>query len=754
MGPTFTVETLDDEIVAVETWVVKAAGSLLSLFAPGDNMFQRDTSCPIHQDRGDPAAMTGRVSTALAVSALLEYLRFLEESPESFSGHTTTAINQIMAGESDDARLRTPNLLNTRRTVESSIESVGEWVGSDLLTEYSSPHYLQASVTLALYSASSYSYRLARQASPSDNLHGERARDLEERANTVSSDLLASITRMAFKARHGSDGESEAESYMVAFHAARAQDVADARGIAQTNAHLEGVDLWGVLAEPIRSHLLSQLGYYDAGMGSRFRVGDLVFSAALLDRLEAGNARQLVARAVEIIGSMQQADGSWSSLPVISRRDEILQISSYDIAYALSCLLLNQFRRREWSLADKVLLNLHETFELVQTMRETVRPEDRPPSSGWGGEASRVDQVVTGWCTARVLSFMLRYRESLLMYRQHCVLGQYEVLDSRPLQGPAWYDLIPISTDGSRNGSRRKARARLDRVSDPHRTQRLADTLSAKLVMPVFDNHLERPLNASFLLSGPPGTRKTSLVRAIAEGLNWPMVVLSPPDFLREGGIAGLQVVASGVFRDLLRLRRVVVLFDECEELFRKRDMSEPGAVEKRAPASARTDSAFLTAAMLPRLQALRDNRWTIFALATNVLDVTEVLDEAVVREGRFDFALDMPHPEEDAQVAYVKREMAHTLSRGKLPSVSIKDEDAAALIQRGTDIIIKTLEDLSPDYRKRIPWALLDLAVRRTGRSVMQPNLTESEIRSSLESALIKSLKVGPRNIFDPSVA
>jgi SpoVK/Ycf46/Vps4 family AAA+-type ATPase len=101
--------------------------------------------------------------------------------------------------------------------------------------------------------------------------------------------------------------------------------------------------------------------------------------------------------------------------------------------------------------------------------------------------------------------------------------------------------------------------------------------------------------------------------------------VLSPPDFLHNGGIEGFEALADSVFDDLLRLRRVVVLFDESEGFFKTRKSNEP--------LESRTTGAFITSGMLPRLQALHDNRWIVFVLATN--SPLDELDEAVRRPGR-----------------------------------------------------------------------------------------------------------------------
>src|SRR5207302_805221 len=83
-------------------------------------------------------------------------------------------------------------------------------------------------------------------------------------------------------------------------------------------------------------------------------------------------------------------------------------------------------------------------------------------------------------------------------------------------------------------------------------------------------------------------------------------------------------------------------------------DVPEQMAQQDAADSRSQSDSPFLRAGMLPRLQALRDRRWVIFALSTMSDDVGSQLDQAVLREGRFDFHIVMDHPTIDAQRRYV----------------------------------------------------------------------------------------------------
>jgi hypothetical protein len=155
-------------------------------------------------------------------------------------------------------------------------------------------------------------------------------------------------------------------------------------------------------------------------------------------------------------------------------------------------------------------------------------------------------------------------------------------------------------------------------ISDPTDSGKVAVDLVNTFVAPVLASPIARPrANAvSLLLPGPPGSRKTSLVRNIAAACGWPLLTVSPPTFLMEG-LNGFERRAAEVLTDLNHFRCVVISFDECEELSRDRQ-SGGGASSPQAAPATRTAGAFITAGMLPRLQALHDNTWVLFFLATN----------------------------------------------------------------------------------------------------------------------------------------
>ncbi|MGC2285248.1 MAG: ATP-binding protein [Candidatus Acidiferrum sp.] len=135
---------------------------------------------------------------------------------------------------------------------------------------------------------------------------------------------------------------------------------------------------------------------------------------------------------------------------------------------------------------------------------------------------------------------------------------------------------------------------------------------------------------------GPPGTSKTDLSKKVADFLGWPYLSIDPSRLLRTG-LDGIQAEANAIFRMLEWTERVVVLFDEFDELVRERDSSHAEAL-----------SRFLTTAMLPKLASIHRRGTLVFILATN--NIGE-FDLAIRRQGRFDHVIQVMPPTYESKI-------------------------------------------------------------------------------------------------------
>jgi hypothetical protein len=139
---------------------------------------------------------------------------------------------------------------------------------------------------------------------------------------------------------------------------------------------------------------------------------------------------------------------------------------------------------------------------------------------------------------------------------------------------------------------------------------------------------------------GPPGTGKTTLLEALAKTSNVPLVELSPSD-IAVAGQEAIESRARAIFQALSMLTKVVIIFDEFEPVLLSRTRSkQEGEREERSIFT------FLTPGMLPKLTRLHqtaEEQRVVYYLVTNHY---AKLDDAAIREGRFDHHIGIYNPD------------------------------------------------------------------------------------------------------------
>lgn len=160
----------------------------------------------------------------------------------------------------------------------------------------------------------------------------------------------------------------------------------------------------------------------------------------------------------------------------------------------------------------------------------------------------------------------------------------------------------------------------------------------------VLEDRVIRPAQAhqrgprSFILFGPPGTSKSTIVRSLASEIGWPCVELGAADFCMDGFELLLRHTKE-IFQTLFDLRETVVLFDEIDELVTAREQEQEKV------------GRFITTAMLPWFQKLRDLGQIVFAVNTNHI---ARYDSAISRPGRFDLIIPVGPVAADAAAAFL----------------------------------------------------------------------------------------------------
>jgi hypothetical protein len=160
----------------------------------------------------------------------------------------------------------------------------------------------------------------------------------------------------------------------------------------------------------------------------------------------------------------------------------------------------------------------------------------------------------------------------------------------------------------------------------------------------------------ALVLHGPPGSSKTMIVGAVASEL-WRadrfiprpvrLVRITPADFTHRGE-ALVDFEARVIFTLLSNVRHVTVLFDEIDDLLRRRMFEEQPSFLK-----------LVVPAMLNRLQDLRDacaRQEVCFIVATNYI---ENIEPALIRKGRIDDVIPLVYPDRASRAELIETRLA-----------------------------------------------------------------------------------------------
>lgn len=670
----FDSDLIDARVAEIDRWIDCAGDSLQTFFIEEKGGFRRST---LSEDE-DSAT-----STCRALLAMVEQRRvWLERGRdvEELDRKLTLAANHWIApmGAADS--------LETLR--RRSGNDVNDFTDAQLLTVAS----LAPGLAPLL---------------PESDL-AEKVQSIGEATRGLARDLSSRLIEQGGGSMEPKQGRGPVHDF-ITMHAVRGVD-------AHADAFGEQDMSWsGALPDRIQERALGQLAYFSADVLSRYDPAELLFSAALLRRFGTSNCGELTRRAVEIASGSQTDDGAWPSSRIVSyEKSRLLHVASYEVALTMAIVAYREITSPgppDEQLLATAMESLDKSMRLVRSGHVVVGGY-----AGWANDRTRWEGLVEGWATAIVLLFLVRYREVLLAVQQRRILQHYR--SARPESAPPrwpeldWSMRVPGEPDARPLGP--------SSYSDPSDNRALADGLTERVLRPIAEDAVERPSDsgAALLLYGKPGTRKTSLVKRLAESLGWPIVTLSPPSFLSDGGLEGFEASADRIFRDLMRIRRCVVLFDECEDFFKPRDSGNGDDGTGGERVESRTIGAFLTAGMLPRLQDLRDRRWVIFVLATN--SGLQDLDPAVIRPGRFDFAQEIDHPTLDAQLVYVNHHRQHLVDaqRSSLGAAleALNDGDAAQLPFAVIDEVARELAAGRLDADSGAVAAALAAARGRTG--------------------------------------
>lgn len=179
----------------------------------------------------------------------------------------------------------------------------------------------------------------------------------------------------------------------------------------------------------------------------------------------------------------------------------------------------------------------------------------------------------------------------------------------------------------------------------------------------------EPPRNG-ILLHGEPGNGKTVFAEALAGELGVPIVTLTYGD-VSSKWLGEMPRLLSNCFAYARQHAPCVLFIDEVDSFIRNRD----GALHAEDVKVANT--------ILTEVVALREHQVVLVA-ATNYL---AALDPAAIREGRFDFKVEVTGPDEEARIGLLREGM-----RRYLPRVPVEDTALVAIARRWSGFSVSRL--------------------------------------------------------------
>lgn len=231
----------------------------------------------------------------------------------------------------------------------------------------------------------------------------------------------------------------------------------------------------------------------------------------------------------------------------------------------------------------------------------------------------------------------------------------------------------------------------------------------------LFDQAAVRPPKG-ILLYGPPGTGKTMIAKAVATTSEANFISVKGPELLSKW-VGESEKAVREVFRKARQAAPCVVFFDELDAVAPRRGSEGDAHVTER-----------VISQMLTEMDGLEDLKGVVVIGATNRPDI---IDEALLRPGRFDRILEVPPPDAQARKEILK---IHAVKKPLDPSVSIDKlvemtggmtgADIAALVNTAAMAGIKDQIAIGGKGKLKITNTHFEKALQKVKRNVVRDAL------------------------------
>ncbi len=419
-----------------------------------------------------------------------------------------------------------------------------------------------------------------------------------------------------------------------------------------------GAEWAGILME-------RQLAHASSSAMIELDAGELAQAARVVCRISPDVRFEVIRGALHTVCKAQKRNGTWDCTQPF-RWDAVGNVSypqSVETALSIvsaAAMLLNNPERFGAS-REEVALALEPVFGAVDRffrwLAGSIQSFPKPPALRAPGPGTRRQQLY-GWCSERAhepgrihswlaavaIEFLVGFRE-IQQLRINSMLRD-KFVSHLPSDKNRLLELEPTDLEALEDvEARQPVTGRLLDLLEPHKLLQLSEG-------PWLPDPMEDPRISfwSTILYGPPGGSKTTLAKAIAAELGWPLISLSPADFLARGD-QGIEARSQEIFEALTAGSRIVYFFDEIDELIR--DRTDTSTAE-------RSVFSFLTPSFLTKLQDFRDaakKNEFIFIIGTNYF---ERINSAAKRSGRIDDSFLVIYPDLPAR--------AHLLLNHVLP--------------------------------------------------------------------------------------